>query len=172
MILSRIAALAAILLALTIPAKATPQNIIICNQQGCSDRVLSGATVNKTISVDHRGGNFNRRAVRASEGVSFLPHPAGCPRIAFCACGASVEIFGRSIRALWPARAWYKFPRTSPAAGMVAVRSHHVFVLKQQIEGNIWLAIDHNSGGHMSRLHAVSINGYKIVNPHGSVAGL
>lgn len=166
----RLAALAAFLIVLSSPSFATPQNIIVCNQQGCSDRVLSGATVNKIDRADQRGGNFNRRAVQSSEGVSFLPHPPGCPWKAFCACGAAVEVFGKPIRALWPARAWYKFPKTSPAAGMVAVRNHHVFVLKQHIESNIWLAIDHNSGDHRSRLHAVSIAGYKIVNPHSGLA--
>lgn len=170
MILPRIAALAAILLALTVSAKATPQNIIICNQQGCSDRVLSGATVNKTASGDHRGGNFNRRSVAASEGVSFLPHPAGCPRRAFCACGASVEVFGRSIKALWPARAWFKYPRSAPGYKMVAVRNHHVFVLISQVDGNNWLVKDFNSGGHRSRQHVVSIRGWTIVNPTGRLA--
>lgn len=171
MIPTRLAAFAALfVVSIASPAFAIPQITIECNLQGCSDRVLSGAVSVKKTSGHQHSQKSNRRTVRSSEGVSFLPHPPGCPRIAFCACGASVEVFGRSIRSLWPARAWFKFPRTSPAAGMVAVRSHHVFVLKQQIEGNIWLAIDHNSGGHMSRLHAVSINGYKIVNPHSGLA--
>lgn len=98
---------------------------------------------------------------------TLLPHPAGCPRIAFCACGASVEIFGHSIRSLWPAAAWLRFPRTAPAPGMVAVRTHHLFVLRSLIGGSIWLAADYNSGGHRSRLHAQSIRGYSIVDPRG-----
>ena len=105
---------------------------------------------------------------RASNGESYLAHPAGCPWRAFCACGASVEVFGHAIRELWPASAWYRFPRTQPAPGMVGVRSHHVFVLRSHIEGSTWLIADYNSGGHESRLHARSISGYTIVNPHGS----
>jgi len=97
----------------------------------------------------------------------YLPHPTGCPARAFCACGAAVEIFGKAIRSLWPASAWYKFPRTSPAPGMVGVRSHHVFVLRQHVEGSVWIIADYNSGGHRSRLHQRSIAGYVIVNPHG-----
>lgn len=106
------------------------------------------------------------RVARAASGnVQFISHPRGCPATKFCACGASVAVFGKPIRSLWPARAWYRFPRARPAPGRVAVRPHHVFVLRRHIEGNIWLAADYNSGGHRSRLHARSIAGYTIVNP-------
>lgn len=106
-----------------------------------------------------------RKKVYREAGVTFLPHPQGCPARAFCACGAAVEIFGRPLRELWPARAWYKFPRSAPAANTVAVRRHHVFVLKYHIEGDVWMTADYNSGGRKSRLHAQSIRGYTIVNP-------
>jgi len=96
-----------------------------------------------------------------------VAHPSGCPARLFCACGAAVRVFGAPLRSLWTAAAWFKFPRSSPAPGMVAVRSHHVFVLEQHIEGNVWLAFDANSGGHATRIHARSIAGYAIVNPHG-----
>lgn len=33
--------------------------------------------------------------------ATILPHPPGCPRRAFCGCGAAVEVFGRPIRSLW-----------------------------------------------------------------------
>ena len=98
---------------------------------------------------------------------AFLPHPAGCPARAFCGCGAAVEVFGVAKRALWLAAAWFHFPHTSPAPGMVAVRSHHVFVLRSHIGGSEWLVADYNSGGHQSRLHQRSISGFVIVNPHG-----
>jgi len=111
-----------------------------------------------------RPRHFQARA----SGEGYLPHPAGCPSRAFCACGAAVEVFGSAIRSLWPASAWYRFPRTSPAPGMVGVRSHHVFVLRQHVEGSVWLIADYNSGGHQSRLHQRSISGYAIVNPHGA----
>ena len=58
------------------------------------------------------------------------PHPAGCPESGRSAgCGAAVKVPGHPRRDLWLARAWYRFPRTSPASGMVAVRRHPVFVL-------------------------------------------
>ena len=98
---------------------------------------------------------------------AFLPHPAGCPVRQFCGCGAAVEVFGVAKRSLWLAANWFHFPHTSPAPGMVGVRSHHVFVLRQHIEGSVWLIADYNSGGHQSRLHQRSIAGYTIVNPYG-----
>lgn len=109
-----------------------------------------------------------RRATKhvVSSVVSYLPHPSGCPRIAYCGCGAAVEVFGHPRRDLWLARAWYRFPRSHPTENAVAVRTHHVFVLKQHMHDDIWLVVDHNSGGHASRLHYRSIAGYTIVNPH------
>lgn len=108
------------------------------------------------------------RASRHSNPAQIVTHPLGCPSRAFCGCGAAVRVFGSPIRSLWLAANWFKFPRTAPAAGMVAVRRHHVFVLEQHISGNTWLAYDANSGGHRTRVHARSIAGYVVVNPRGS----
>jgi hypothetical protein len=94
-----------------------------------------------------------------------VEHPAGCPRRAFCGCGAAVRIFGAPVRALWLAANWFGFPRAAPAPGMAAVRSHHVFVLEQHLGGDTWLTYDANSGRHLTRVHARSIAGYTIVNP-------
>jgi hypothetical protein len=105
-----------------------------------------------------------RNAARAQ----IVAHPSGCPSRAFCGCGAAVRVFGAPVRSLWLAANWFKFPRTAPAAGMVAVRRHHVFVLEQHISGSTWLAYDANSGRRQTRIHARSIAGYVIVNPHGA----
>lgn len=96
-----------------------------------------------------------------------VEHPSGCPRRAFCGCGAAVEVFGRPVRELWLAANWLRFPRTAPAPGMVAARRGHVFVLRQHLHGNTWLVYDANSGRGKTRLHARSLAGYQIVNPHG-----
>ncbi len=117
----------------------------------------------------HRGAVHMAAAGRT---VQYLPHPPGCPRRLFCGCGAAYEVFGRPVRSLWLARAWYKFPRTSPAPGTVAVRRHHVFVLRQHVAGDRWLVADHNSGGRRSRLHVRSIAGLTIVNPRAGLAAL
>jgi len=100
-------------------------------------------------------------------GAEIVGHPSGCPRSAFCGCGAAVRVFGRPVRELWLAANWFKFPRSMPAPGMVAVRRHHVFVLEHQIEGGRWVVYDANSGHRQTRLHERSIAGYTIVNPHG-----
>lgn len=98
--------------------------------------------------------------------AEIVSHPKGCPKRAFCGCGASVEIFGRPVRDLFLARNWFRFPRTSPAPGTVAVRRHHVFVLKSHVQGSVWMVYDANSGGRKTRMHQRSISGWAIVNPH------
>lgn len=116
-----------------------------------------------SASLRARPSRSGERAV--ARPVQILPHPAGCPRRAFCGCGAAVRLFGSPVRSLWLAAAWFRFPRAAPAPGTVAVRRHHVFVLESHLGGSTWLAYDANSGGHATRLHARSIVGYVIVNP-------
>ena len=102
---------------------------------------------------------------RSGEGV-VGGRPAGCPH-AFCGCEASRYVFGKIIPELNLAYNWIrKFPRTSPAPGMAAARSGHVFILISHVGGNEWLIHDGNSGGHLTREHVRSISGYVIVNPH------
>jgi hypothetical protein len=91
--------------------------------------------------------------------------PAGCPR-AFCGCGAAIRVFGHVVPELNLAANWLRFPRTSPAPGMVAARRGHVFVLEQSLGGDMWMAYDANSGGRATRIGARSLRGYTVVNPH------
>lgn len=91
--------------------------------------------------------------------------PSGCPR-SFCGCGAALRVFGRIVPELNLAANWLRFPRAAPAPGMVAARHGHVFVLEQHLEGDTWMAYDANSGGHATRIHARSLRGYTVVNPH------
>lgn len=93
-------------------------------------------------------------------------HPPGCPSRAFCGCGAAVHLFGSPIKDLAAAAHWFKFPRAEPAPKMAAVRQHHVMVLERHIHGSVWEVYDANSGHHLTRIHAKSIAGYRIVNPH------
>jgi len=51
---------------------------------------------------------------------------------------------------------------------MVAVRRHHVFVIREVRSPGVVLAYDANSGGRKTRLHMRSLSGYVVVNPHGS----
>ncbi len=109
--------------------------------------------------------SYAPKQVRAGYTGTIVEHPSGCPARAFCGCGASVRVFGHSVRELWLAANWYKFPRAIPAPGMVAVRRHHVFVLEADLGGGIWQVYDANSGGHMTRMHGRPLLGYTIVNP-------
>lgn len=99
--------------------------------------------------------------------AQILPHPQGCPPRAFCGCGAALDVFGRHVRDLWLARNWFRFPRAEPAPGMVAVRRHHVFVIREVRGPGVVLAYDANSGGRKTRLHLRSLSGYVVVDPRG-----
>jgi len=131
----------------------------------------------KRIDKSKRPRDRKQRKIKQHHGMNVIAdrgergivgHPAGCPHRAFCGCGASVEVFGHSIRDLWLAANWYRFPRAAPAPGMVAVRRHHVFVIREVLGGNMVLAYDANSGGRQTRIHQRSLAGYTVVNPHGS----
>jgi hypothetical protein len=126
---------------------------IACNERGCSSQAsVDRAGISQAIDAN---GNFIGR------------RPAGCPHN-FCGCEASRYLFGVIRAELNLASNWIrKFPRTSPAPGMAAVRNHHVMVLMSHVGGNDWLVHDGNSGGGLTRDHVRSINGYTIVNPQG-----
>ena len=94
-----------------------------------------------------------------------LAHPAGCPRTRFCGCGASIKVFGKSIRSLWLAKNWFQFPASTPGPGKVAVRVGHVFVIIRNLGGGKVLAYDANSGGHKTRIHVRSLAGYSVRDP-------
>lgn len=80
-----------------------------------------------------------------------------------CGCYASELVFGHPVRDLWLAWNWArKFPRTSPAVGMAAVRRHHVVIISA-INGD-GTFIGHDSWGHTRR----PLRGWVFVNPHGS----
>jgi hypothetical protein len=115
----------------------------------------------------HRAKRTHIASAHGSTQVQIVSHPAGCPSRAFCGCGASIEVFGRSIRELWLAANWLKFPPAAPAPGMVAVRRHHVFVIREVLGDGRVLAYDANSGGRQTRIHVRSLAGFSVRNPHG-----
>lgn len=120
------------------------------------------------LTVTDAGGTATTANVSGARVVG--GRPAGCPS-SFCGCGAALRVFGRIVPELNLASNWLRFPRTSPAPGMVAARRGHVFVLEQHVGGDVWMAYDANSGGRATRIHARSLRGYTIVNPRaGSVA--
>lgn len=131
------------------------------------------APARRAVKAAHRAVSRYRApapSLTASVAPQIVAHPPGCPSRAFCGCGAAVRVFGRPVRDLWLAANWFKFPRAAPAAGMVAVRRHHVFVLEAHLDGNTWQVYDANSGRRQTRIHPRSIAGYVIVNPRGRAA--
>jgi hypothetical protein len=139
------------------------QGVIVCDQRGCSDRAV----------MRHRDDAGTARAdvnVVDANGNVVGGRPAGCPS-EFCGCEASLFVFGEIRRELNLASAWMrKFPRAQPAAGMAAVRNHHVMILMSHVDGRDWMVHDGNSGGRKTREHVRSIAGYVIVDPHGARA--
>jgi hypothetical protein len=118
-----------------------------------------------SIKFDARP-RFDTQPVGANRS-EVVEHPAGCPRSAFCACGAAVRLLGSARAAPWLARAWYGFKRAMAAPRMAGVRPHHVVALEYQVSGNLWMVYDANSGGHATRLHVIDISPYTIVDPRG-----
>ena len=139
------------------------------NVQSCDydndGRVKCGMVqINRPINIP------KGRKIEPSYGTTMeariVDHPSGCPRSAFCGCGASVRIFGHPVRELYLAANWFRFAHAMPAPGMVAVRSHHVFVIEQVNGDGTVVAYDANSGGHATRIHTVSLSGYSVRDPH------
>ena len=144
------------------------QATVVCDLRGCSDRVTARPRHQDATARDA----FAAASPLDANGntVVVAGRPAGCP-YEFCGCEASRYVFGEIRRELNLASAWAKkFPRTAPAAGMAAVRNHHVMILMSHVDGSDWLVHDGNSGNHLTREHVRSIAGYVIVDPHGTRA--
>jgi hypothetical protein len=112
-----------------------------------------------------RAAEAARAATRPSAREAIVAHPSGCPRVAFCGCGAAVRLFGAPIRSLWLAANWLRFPRAQPGPDMAAVRPHHVMVIPAYHGNGTATVYDANSGGHRTRIHERSLAGYRVVNP-------
>ena len=94
-----------------------------------------------------------------NDSVTYLPHPAGCPRIAFCGCGAR-KALGIDDARLNLANNW---PRLYRGSTPIAHWSHHVAIVREMYGDGTALLEDYNSGGHLSRLHRRSIAGAQIL---------
>ena len=142
----------------------TNQAQIVCDQRGCSDRVANGASRSEA-----RVARAGARTNDANGNAAVIGgRPAGCPS-QFCGCEASLYVFGKIRSDLNLASAWMrKFPRAQPAAGMAAVRNHHVMILMRHVGGSDWLVHDGNSGNHLTREHVRSIAGHVVVDPLGA----
>lgn len=128
-----------------------------------------------SFQLDQRGHSSPAHKMRLDRGAAaaigltarILARPPGCPRRAFCGCGAYGEVVGRPVRSLFLAANWLRFPRAAPSPEMVW-RGAGRLLLRELISGSTWLAYDANSGRRQTRLHARSIAGFSIVKPHGA----
>jgi hypothetical protein len=149
----------------------TDTGVIVCNQQGCSDRMMPAQTMSTAMAARPEAPRASRAARYSDANGNAIivgGRPAGCPH-RFCGCEASRYVFGEIRPELNLAYNWIrKFPRTSPSPGMAAARSGHVMVLISHAGGNDWLVHDGNSGGGLTRDHVMSINRYVIVDPRGA----
>jgi hypothetical protein len=143
--------------------------VIICNQQGCSDRMVPALATATATAARAEAPRAARTAIDPNGNTAVVGgRPAGCPH-RFCGCEASRYVFGEMRPELNLASNWIrKFPRAMPAPGMAAARSGHVMVLISHAGGNDWLVHDGNSGGGLTRDHVMSISRYVIVDPRGS----
>jgi hypothetical protein len=141
-----------------------------------ADRAVAQTDNDGRIVAGPAGEPVRLARGRASAGIEpgagrvaeILPHPPGCPRRAFCGCGAAVRIFGAPVRALWLAANWFKFPPAPAAPGMVAVRRGHVFVIEAVVGPGRVVAYDANSGRGLTRRHVRSLAGYSVRDPRAS----
>jgi hypothetical protein len=123
-----------------------------------------------TRSASHEEAKAPHYALGGGE---IIQHPAGCPARLFCGCGASIEVFGHSIRDLWAVSNWYRFPRAAPAAGMAVLwGTRHVAVIRQYFGDGTAMLYDANSGKGLTRLHRIRIAGLAVVDPHPGRASL
>ena len=76
-----------------------------------------------------------------------------------CGCFASEQVFGHSVRDLWLADAWLKFPRTTAHSGAVAIWPHRHVAMVGDVKGGLFVA--HDSWGD----HWVSTRGRIFVEP-------
>ena len=155
------------------------QDIIVCNQRGCSDTPTATGTARNARTEPVQTNRRARARTRSASAIDANGNtvviggrPAGCPH-RYCGCEASRHVFGKIRPELNLASNWIKyFQRTTPAPGMAAARPGHVMVLVQHVDGDNWLVHDGNSGGGLTRRHVRSIRGHVIVNPHATRVAL
>jgi hypothetical protein len=106
----------------------------------------------------------SRTVVRSEEQI--VAHPFGCPRTLFCGCGAAREL-GLSDQSLWAVKTWYKFPRAAAAPGMALLWGERHVAAIRAVHGDGTVTVyDANSGGGLTRVHRISLNGLVVVDPH------
>lgn len=150
-----------------VPQAAAPP--FLFDRHGVSDQSYVIQATAEHVRPAARSSKHRHKIEHRETGSSqIVSHPSGCPSRAFCGCGVAMHVFGKPIRDLWLAANWFRFPSASPAAGMVAVRKHHVMAIIEAHGDGTATVYDPNSGGHLTRIHRRSLAGYRVVDPrHG-----
>jgi hypothetical protein len=78
-----------------------------------------------------------------------------------CGCFASEQLFGHSVRDLWRADAWLRFPRTSPGPGTAAVWPGRHVALVEAVNGDGTVTVRDSWNAH----HVVRTAGLVFVAP-------
>lgn len=128
------------------------------------------ANNNYRVHNTYRANNYTHTAVAsraiASSQDQIVAHPVGCPRTLFCGCGAALEL-GLSDPSLWAVKTWYKFPRAAAAPGMALLWGERHVAAIRSVHGDGTVTVyDANSGGGLTRVHRISLNGLVVVDPH------
>ena len=97
-----------------------------------------------------------------NDSVTYLPHPAGIRRTAFCGAGAHYALTGEIVNGGTWAIADY-WPGHYHGSVPVAHWSGHVAIIRQMYGDGTALMEDYNSGGHQSRLWRRSLAGAQIL---------
>ena len=98
---------------------------VTCDPRGCSDNPAAQAGATRQRAQTRRESDAAPTQVADANGNGAIVggRPSACPH-RFCGCEASLYVFGAIRAELNLAANWVrKFPRTEPAAGMVAARS-------------------------------------------------
>jgi hypothetical protein len=113
----------------------------------------------------------SRSFAMADTGTIIGSRPAGCPH-SYCGCGLRMHLGLSDVR-LNLASNWARLlqRQPGPAAGLAAVRNHHVMYIESAVGNGQWLVRDYNSGGGLSRMHVRDVRGYIFVNPRAQIAG-
>lgn len=131
-------------------------------------RTLLAAVLAAVMIVPAHARHYRHVSYARADAGEVVAHPAGCPWRLFCGCGVSVYVFGKAVvrGGLALASEWgRRFMPAAPAGGNVAWRPGHVFAIKAVNGDGTVVAYDPNSGGHLTRVHTVSLRGYHVVDP-------
>lgn len=159
---------AAILLLTQLPALAVEDDggSMYASRQIAAVAYAKASPAHTNVKKNRAKPQRTARARSRVQVVGVLPHPADCPRVAYCACGVAWELGLPNSRSLWPVSAWRQFPRDIARPNNVVFAHYsHLALLKRQISGTVWEIHNYNGQNHRSTVQIKDIAGMEIRNP-------